>query len=330
MNYDEFGFFNQQLAGMLRDGIPLEGGVKQLSAHMGSGRLKEELLKLEGDLSQGKPLIEAVQQRDLPPFYKQMVTVGVRGNNLPAILLLLADYYHRLNQIRDRLRGLMVYPTLVLGTALALSIGLLCLANSVSHLNTSDLASLFGRRFSFNANLLVLPPLALGILFLAVLAGIFVPSWWRYLRWRLPAFREAALSQFASAMALMLEYGGNLKEAIGLMQQLEKESPLGTELSVWAENLAKGAGKFSGFATPGRVVPPLFIWLVANAGEDIAGGFRQAAQIYYDRAVHRVEMMLYAALPVAVLFLGAMIISEMLPVTRMIVAMLDAVGSFGD
>ena len=30
MNYDEFGFFNRQLAAMLKDGIPLEGAIKQL------------------------------------------------------------------------------------------------------------------------------------------------------------------------------------------------------------------------------------------------------------------------------------------------------------
>ena len=33
MNYDEFAFFNQQLAAMLRDDIPLEGGLRRLCAH---------------------------------------------------------------------------------------------------------------------------------------------------------------------------------------------------------------------------------------------------------------------------------------------------------
>jgi type II secretory pathway component PulF len=37
MNYDEFAFFNQQLAAMLREGIPLEGALKQLCAGMRGG-----------------------------------------------------------------------------------------------------------------------------------------------------------------------------------------------------------------------------------------------------------------------------------------------------
>jgi type II secretory pathway component PulF len=327
MNYDEFGFFNQQLAGMLREGIPLEGGMRQLCATMGSGKLKGELTQLEADLARGLSLAEALPRRNLPAFYQQMVLIGARGNNLPGMLLLLADYYHRLNQVRDRLRGLMVYPTLVLGTSLALSIGLAGLATSLAGSASLDLANLFGRQFSLNAGLVILPPVVLGGLFLGLIASMVVPPWWQFLRWRLPGFREAALSQFASSMALMLEYGGNLKEALVLIRDLEKDSPLGKDLSVWAENLAKGAGKVAGFAVPGRIIPPLFVWLLSHAGEDLTAGFRRAAQIYHDRAVQRVDMMLYAALPVSVLFLGAMIVSQMMPVSQMAVGMLNALGS---
>ena len=51
MNYDEFAFFNQQLAAMLRDGIPLEGALKQLCAGMKAGALRNEMTQLESDLA---------------------------------------------------------------------------------------------------------------------------------------------------------------------------------------------------------------------------------------------------------------------------------------
>src|SRR5581483_4515536 len=47
MKHDEFAFFNQQLAAMLRDGIPLEGALKQLSADMNRGSLRAEIQALE-------------------------------------------------------------------------------------------------------------------------------------------------------------------------------------------------------------------------------------------------------------------------------------------
>lgn len=119
MNYDEFAFFNRQLAGMLKDGIPLEGALRQLCQTMQSGRLRSELEQLERDLAKGTPFKDALAARQLPSFYCQMIQVGVRSNNLVEVLILLADYYQRAQSIRLKLKGLMVYPLLVLGMALA-------------------------------------------------------------------------------------------------------------------------------------------------------------------------------------------------------------------
>ena len=46
MKYDEFAFMNQQLAAMLRDGIPLEGALRQLCETMRRGSLRAEFHQL--------------------------------------------------------------------------------------------------------------------------------------------------------------------------------------------------------------------------------------------------------------------------------------------
>ena len=56
MKYDEFAFFNQQLAAMLRENIPLEGALRQLCQNLGRGKLRSEIELLETDLSKGTPL----------------------------------------------------------------------------------------------------------------------------------------------------------------------------------------------------------------------------------------------------------------------------------
>src|SRR2546430_7270447 len=122
MNYDEFAFFNQQLATMLREGIPLEGALKELSAGMRSGPLKAEIELLEDDLARGTPLKDALAKRKLPRFYLKMVELGVRSNDLPGVLTLLADHYQRTNALWARLKGLMVYPALVIIVALGLTL----------------------------------------------------------------------------------------------------------------------------------------------------------------------------------------------------------------
>ena len=103
MKYDEFAFFNQQLGTMLRDGIPLEGALQQLCASMQRGEMREQLEQLEAALKAGTPLDAALAPRQLPDFYKQMLRIGAQGNDLPGMLLLLADYYQQADSIWTRL-----------------------------------------------------------------------------------------------------------------------------------------------------------------------------------------------------------------------------------
>jgi hypothetical protein len=71
----------------------------------------------------------------------------------------------------------------------------------------------------------------------------------------------------------------------------------------------------------------MVLWLIANAGEDLAAGFRKTAEIYGARANQRTEMLLYAALPVSVLALGAMICFQIMPLARGFTDLLNSIGS---
>src|ERR1700678_2783344 len=121
MKNDEFAFFNQQLAAMLRDGIPLEGALRRLCEEMRRGKLRDELQALEADLAKGTPMADALTPRRLPELYKRMILVGVKSGDLPGALTMLADYFQRQSNLWMRLKGLMVYPLIVLFMAFLLS-----------------------------------------------------------------------------------------------------------------------------------------------------------------------------------------------------------------
>jgi type II secretory pathway component PulF len=124
------------------------------------------------------------------------------------------------------------------------------------------------------------------------------------------------LAQLASTIAMMLENGADLGSAIDVAQRSEGNNRVRRELAQWKQRLAEGARKFHEIAQPGRIAPPLFVWLVAGAGENWARGFRRAAQAYDSRARYRTEMILYVALPVVILLLGLLIISETVPIAQ--------------
>ncbi|HWD20827.1 MAG TPA: type II secretion system F family protein [Verrucomicrobiae bacterium] len=327
MNYDEFAFFNQQLAAMLRDGISLEGALLRLTAEMRVGSLRSELEKLAADLSHGIPLGQALRARRLPDLYRQLLEVGVASQDLPGVLTLLADYYQRRQLIWTRLKGLMVYPLIVLLCAFLLSCFLSYIMSGV--VLTGFVSTFYWDRERQHIFLgFWIPPIVLGLVFAAVVAAMTAPGLRRALRWRLPAFKEASVAEVGAAMALMLRSGVGLPEALALAEGLEKGTPAQREIGRWRERLAGGRGKFSEMAAEGGVFPPLFLWMVGHAGEDLGAGFQRASEIYQARAAHRTEMMLYAALPCAVLALGIMILTEMQPAFTELVRLMDAVGNF--
>lgn len=333
MKLGEFAFVNQQLAGMLRSGIPLEGALRQLCQTMRQGGLRTELEALESDLRQGRPLAEALSRRTLPAFYGHMITVGAQSNDLPGVLTLLADYYQRGYAIWMRLKGLIVYPLIVLFSALSLSILLAVLYGRFLGENTLDVQQLFGAGVpavlspTGLAVQLWTPVVILALLGLGAVLIVRVPAWRRVLRWRIPAFKEAGLSQLAAAVALMLRNGCSLNQALALVRQIESGTPAQAELEHWQSQLAAGHKRFPDLVSGGKIIPPLFTWLVAGSGEDWASGFQHAAQIYHDRALHRVEMFLYAVLPVSVVALGLLILTQVIPVAQafgMFFRMLDS------
>lgn len=99
-----------------------------------------------------------------------------------------------------------------------------------------------------------------------------------------------------------------------MLQELERGSIAGGEIAQWQKRLSEGNGRLAQFAAPGRAFTPLFLWLAANAGEDLADGFQRAGEVYYERAMRRAEMLLYSVLPASTLLLGAMIVAQLFPV----------------
>lgn len=328
MKTDEFAFFNQQLAAMLRDGIPLEGALKRLCAEMRAGSLRDELQTLEADLGRGVPMAEALVPRKLPELYKRMIVVGVKGNDLPGALTMLADYFQRQNQVWTRLKSMMTYPVIVLIVALLVSLVLAGMLTWVIAPTFKGIYAGMGVKLpAFTLFILATLdsiwafPFAILLILLTVLAVMFLPAIREKILWRLPAFREATVSRIAASIHLLLRNGVALPDAIGLAEQIETSPQAVLDLQSWRQKLAAGAVKFSEVSAGNKLIPAMFTWLVSGAGENLAEGFKRAGEIYHARAIYRTEVALYTVLPLASVFLGAVVISQALVLIAMFLPM---------
>ncbi len=334
MKHDEFAFFNQQLAAMLRDGIPLEGALRRLCQEMRAGSLRTELQALEADLAKGTPMVDALQSRQLPELYKRMILVGVKSGDLPGALTTLADYFQRQSNVWTRLKSMMTYPLIVMFVAFLISLVLAVAWGCVIGPAFKDIFAGMGMRLP-GATLLAFAtlqaiwvfPVVICLLFLMLLSVIFLPVLRTKILWRLPAFKEATVSRIASSINLLLANGVSLPDAIGLTERLETSAAAAADLQQWKKNQAAGATKFSEVAAGNKMIPPMFVWIVSGAGENLAEGFKRAAEIYHTRAIYRTEVALYSVLPVASLFLGAVVISQAFLVISMFLPMISMISN---
>lgn len=331
MKYDELAFFNQQLAGMLREGIPLEGALKRLCQEMRAGKLRVELQAFEADLARGTPIADALKPRQLPELYKRMVLVGVKSGDLPGALTMVADYFQRQNNVWMRLKGLMVYPLIVLFVAFVLSCFIAFLLNNFIWSSFQEISNYSGNSMfsSVIQSGLWISPVCIGVAFAIVLIAVILSPAREKLRWSLPAFKEASLARVAWAISLMLKNGVPLGDAFAFAEHLEAGTVAEKEIAHWRQLQSAGHGKFSemagGDGRPAKqVFPPLFIWTVAQSGEDLKSGFDRAAELYHSRAAYRVEMFLYSALPCAILALGALILVQVQPVVATIISFINS------
>ena len=331
MNLDELTFANRQLADMLKSGVPLEGSLHQLCSTMSRGVLRSELEALEKDLTKGIPLEKALDRRKLPDFYVKMIKVGIKSNNLPEVLTMLADYYSRVNNLQTRLKGLLIYPAIILVVMLTLTLFVAYVnQNLVADMffNDSELSALVSSTLNSSSSVIMLwsPVILMVLLVVCFIVCLGSGKIRRYLRWKLPGFREASLSQIASCMNIMLRGGCTLDESLLMVQQMEKDNLAGEELAQWHERLASGQGKIREIAQPGRVFPMEFVWMLGCDEERLVRGFERTSQLYYDREKQCTSMFLQGVVPITITVLGMVAAMQFIPLILALTTMMEHMG----
>ena len=277
MKPSDLAFVNRQLASMIGGGRSLEAALRQLCDDMPGGRLKSELAALEADLANGTPLAEAIEQRDVPKFYRQMLKLGAQSNDLPGVLLLLANYYSRLTTVWETVKLVTFYPLLVLLAAGCVSVVMARIIDMIqSQLIRPDLFP-NGEHATLLVPLNWLPVWVMAITLVAFVAASWIGPLRDRLKWILPVARDTALAQFAASMSLLLRKGCSLGDATRFVRELEGDSVLGRELQAWVERIESGMLVFSALGERSRLVPPMFVWLVEQEAEDLPRGLESVA-----------------------------------------------------
>ena len=115
--------FTRQLATLVTAGLPLMRGIEVLKRQMKDPQMKEALEGIADNISSGGTFSEALTAypKIFDKLYVNMVKAGEAGGVLEVVLGRLAEFAEKAEKIKNKVKGAMIYPCVVLIAAVGIT-----------------------------------------------------------------------------------------------------------------------------------------------------------------------------------------------------------------
>lgn len=297
---------NDEMAALVRAGVPLDRGLLALGTDM-HGRPGQVASRLSERLSQGQSLNDALEAEGnaIPSFYRAVVHAGIRSGHLPSALEGLSRHARQYEETRKLIGLALVYPVMVFMLSYIFFLLLVLLV-------APRIASMF-EAFHFTPrpflNLLVW----LGDHFIVwapivpALLLLFFVGWWvsgrasrlrpgrvwgvfRFIPGMSSILQETQAGDFAGLLALMVENGVPLEEAIPLSAEATGSRKLHATALELSQGLRRGE-PLSDLAKHTGGMSSMLVWVLTSAGSagSLVPGLKHTSETYRYQALRRAE-----------------------------------------
>lgn len=127
-------FFTKNLQVMVASGVPLPQGLKTLSVASKNQKFGKVLLEIKNEIIKGESFSKALFK--YPKFFSElfanMVKVGEEAGTLDKVLGILAKQMEKDHNLRSKIKGALIYPSVII--IAMLGVGILMLATVVPKL----------------------------------------------------------------------------------------------------------------------------------------------------------------------------------------------------
>ncbi|MGN0833780.1 MAG: type II secretion system F family protein [Kiritimatiellia bacterium] len=119
--------FTRQLATLVNAGLPLMRGIEVLKRQMKDPQMLEALTGISENIAAGGTFSESLTQypKIFDHLYVNMVKAGEAGGVLEVVLGRLAEFAEKSERIKNKVKGAMIYPIVVLVAAVGITAFLL-------------------------------------------------------------------------------------------------------------------------------------------------------------------------------------------------------------
>jgi general secretion pathway protein F/type IV pilus assembly protein PilC len=323
----DIGIMYGQLGDLIGSGVPLLRALESLIRSTVSPRLIEILKQVRAEVADGKSLTDALREfpEVFPPLHTAMVQAGERAAFLEQVLSSLAVFLERLDDLRGKVLGAMIYPMLLslLGTGVMIAALVffvprfepLLSGNAQRPLPTEIL---FGMSKVVRSFWYVLP-FGFAAVGSAVWSVLKSPANRRRMeRWRLKvpvvgsAFQMLAITRFCRILGTMLANGVPMLQALKISEGATGSSLLAERISEATESVREGK-RLSGPLGEGGLFPEQILAMIAVAEESnkldkvllqIADTVERRTNRQVDQAVRLVEPLILCVVAAGIGFLA--------------------------
>ena len=115
--------FTRQLATLVNAGLPLMRGIDVLKRQMRDAQMKDALDAISENIAAGGTFSEALtaHPKIFDNLYVNMVKAGEAGGVLEVVLGRLAEFAEKAEKIKNKVKGAMIYPIVVLLAAVGIT-----------------------------------------------------------------------------------------------------------------------------------------------------------------------------------------------------------------
>ncbi len=302
---EEFVALNDELAGLVRAGLPLELGIDANPRHRFATRIVEQL-------KQGQSLEEALasQGATIPSAYRAVVEAGRRSGRLAEAVETISRTARVMVALRRRIAIASIYPTIVLVLAFALTVTLIPrvltpLVAILAESRQTPSPLLGGVAWLMNEN----PTGWIYWLPVVLLVLVWAAGGLTAVVMRLPGLnsvlRSYRLAAFAELAAGLLGHGVPLEDALTLAADASGDQPLSRETKLVAEQLRRGQPAGDALAAL-HSLPHFARWMItAGAAQGtLEGTLRHVADWAVRRGASRADWFSLLAPAVLTLIVG--------------------------
>jgi general secretion pathway protein F/type IV pilus assembly protein PilC len=330
------GVLYEQLADLLRAGVPVLRALNVLSQQAASPSLTRILREVHDDVAGGATLADALDRHPqaFSHLHVSMIRAGEKGGFLEEVLSRVSEFVRRQDELRNKFIGSMIYPcVLLLGGLTAITVLMMVVVPKIRPLlEAQDLpwptmvvfgaSDLLGKRY--------LEVFGVVLVVLMIVTGFFQSSLGRRLLARLQLravgfgriYTMVALCRFCRIFGTLLANGIPIINALRISKDSTGNEILAEAIDKAADSVTAGEALAKPLANS-KVFPPAMMDMIAVAEESntLEKVLIGIADTQEARTARQIDLFVRLLEPLMLLIMGMMVmfiaVALLLPILRM-------------